>query len=187
MCHSPPQPLRRRRAILSRVLLRTTLSRYARVPPADWNFDRDEFDKPRIAHPTDTSLAFNMSQSADWIACAVSQDEAVGVDIQYCDPGRDVLRLAARFFGTDETALLGALPATGRRDRFYTYWTLKEAWLKTTGRGISAGLDSIRFESGENGRLTGHADPFDFPATFWSWQLETDYQMALCAHSQRPG
>lgn len=186
LCQSLPDPLRRRRAILSRVLLRTTLSRYAPVPPAHWAFDRDGFDKPRIAEPADTSLAFNISHSADWIACAVSREKAVGIDVQLCDPGRDVLRLAARFFSANETALLRTLTASGRCDRFYAYWTLKEAWLKTTGRGVSGGLDSICFELGENGCLSGFADPFDFPATFWSWQLEADYKLALCVQSDAP-
>lgn len=187
LCQSPAQPFRRRRAILSRVLLRTTLSRYAPVPPAHWDFDRNGFDKPRVAHPADTPLAFNISHSADWIACAVSRERAVGIDVQHCDPDRDVLRLAARFFGTNETALLRALPATGRCDRFYAYWTLKEAWLKATGHGISGGLDSICFDLQQDGSLVAHAATPEFPARFWSWQLEADYKLALCVQGHKPG
>jgi hypothetical protein len=97
-----------------------------------------------------------------------------------------VLRLAARFFSANETALLRTLTASGRCDRFYAYWTLKEAWLKTSGRGVSGGLDSICFELGEEGCLSAYADPFDFPATFWSWQLEGDYKLALCVQSDAP-
>jgi hypothetical protein len=70
---------------------------------------------------------------------------AVGVDLEYCDTRRDVLKLAGRFFCAAELADLQACDATGRSSRFYDYWTLKEARIKAIGGSLGRELESTGF------------------------------------------
>jgi len=105
---------------------REVLSRYANVAPADWRFSRGEHGKPGLLD-SPRPLDFNLSHSGDWLACAITAGTAVGLDIEYCDPDRDVLKLARRFFQTHEIAALQACNREEQTARFYDYWTLKEA------------------------------------------------------------
>jgi 4'-phosphopantetheinyl transferase len=54
--------------------------------------------------------------------------------------------LADRYFAPAEAADIAGLPRVQQRDRFLRYWTLKEAYIKATGRGLSQALDAFAFE-----------------------------------------
>ena len=112
---------------------------------------------PSIVHPLSISIAeggkpylinepnvhFSLSHSAGWAVCALS-DHPVGVDIERCEPGRrDV---ASRFFHKDEVRYLNSLLPSMRDDAFYKLWTLKESFVKSTGRGLDLPLRSFRID-----------------------------------------
>lgn len=166
-------------AVLTRVLVRTVLSEYASIEPQTWRFAADARDKPCIANPHST-IRFNLSHSRDWIVCAVGAGFELGVDVEYCHPDRDVLRVAKRFFSPEEFAALSTLCAEQCIDRFYDYWTLKESWLKATGLGISGGLDSAVFDLQDSGDMTFNSPVEDATYRFNSWQLDSSYRLALC-------
>lgn len=84
---------------------------------------------------------FNLSHSGTRVLCAVS-DLPVGCDVQKKEPVQaDVAR---RFFHPEEYASLCACRSEEERDLlFYRLWTLKESFLKCTGRGFSLPLDAF--------------------------------------------
>ena len=166
-------------ALLTRVLVRTVLSQYVSIEPEAWRFAADARHKPCIANPRST-MRFNLSHSRDWIVCAVGAGFELGVDVEYCHPDRDVLRLAKRFFSPEEFASLRLLSAQQRIARFYDYWTLKESWLKATGLGISGGLDSVVFDLQEGGDMTFSTPAGHTKYHFNNWQLDSSYRLALC-------
>lgn len=159
---------------------RETLSRYAPLDPADWRFGANRHGKPQLIDPPGP-LAFNLSHSGDWLACAVSAGTPVGVDLEYCDTGRDVVKLARRYFLDFEVAALEGLPEVQRRDRFYDYWTLKEAWIKARGLTIAQELTRAGFELDEAGGIGLRAPLETFQADFWLLELCGAYRLALCA------
>jgi len=123
-------------------LLRECLSRYVPCPPARWRFTRNPNGKPAVA-AAPRPLAFNLSHSNGWLAIAVTAGAPVGVDIEYCDPRRDVLRLARRYFHPGEVAALEQRDAAGRRALFYDLWTLKEARIKARGGALWRDLSQL--------------------------------------------
>ncbi len=169
LCERIRNPRQQHSALLTRVLVRTVLSEYASI----------ERGKPCIANPHST-LCFNLSHSRDWIVCAVGAGFELGVDVEFCHPDRDVLRLAKRFFSPHEFAALFSLSAEQSIDRFYDFWTLKESWLKATGLGISGGLDSAVFDLQYGGDMTFSTPVEDATYCFNSWQLDSSYRLALC-------
>ena len=135
---------RRETAAGSDALLREVLSRYTHGAPAQLQFTRGVNGKPALAAPP-AALEFNLSDSGDWLAMVVSGGAPVGIDLEYCDPGRDVLKLARRCFSAAELADLQACTIAGRSARFYDYWTLKEAHIKAAGGSLGRELEATVF------------------------------------------
>jgi 4'-phosphopantetheinyl transferase len=130
------------------VLLRRSLSRHVPIEPADWRFVRTPLGRPEVdreACPAAVGLRFNLAHTRGLVCCAVTRDAPVGVDAEQHRPLDDALYLAERLFAPAEVAALAAAPREGRVATFHAYWTLKEAYLKATGLGLSAGLDRFAF------------------------------------------
>lgn len=168
--------------------LRAVLARYARAAPAQMRFTRQAQGKPVLAAPV-LPLDFNLSDSGDWLAMVVSDGAAVGIDLEYCDSGRDVLKLARRFFSAAELADLQACSAAERISRFYDYWTLKEAHIKAAGGSLGRELETTGFAlqysgassgSGGMGSILSLAPAPAAPARYCLLQPSEGYRLALC-------
>jgi 4'-phosphopantetheinyl transferase len=135
----------REQYVLAHGLVRAALSRSApEVHPAAWRFQRDHYGRPFIAHPQRTEpLCFSLSHTDGLVACVVSPCEAVGIDVEATDRPTAPLEVAEAFFSPEELADLLALPAPQRNDRFFDYWTLKEAYIKARGMGLHLPLDKF--------------------------------------------
>ena len=131
--------------VASHFLRRWVLSHYESVEPNQWRFVANEHGRPRIAFPLlDDPPQFNCSKSADLVVCAVIRGVAVGVDIERLDR-RVPNSVAEATFASGEKAALEALPPLERGQRFFALWTLKEAYLKARGVGLTQPLDSMEF------------------------------------------
>lgn len=131
--------------LITRALCRTVLSRYADVAPVDWRFQANEWGRPEINVPELGHLRFNLSNTRGLIACAVALEGEIGVDVEALDRASDLLEIADRFMAAPEAAAIRALPPDAQGFRFFTYWTLKEAYIKARGMGLSIPLDKFWF------------------------------------------
>jgi len=141
-------PKGRTQYLLTRVLARITLSLYADVAPGDWRFTPNAYGKPEIAEPIDAlsrSLRFNLSNTEGLQACIVGRERELGVDVESTERRAEAFEIADRFFSSAEVAELCACPEPARSERFYYYWTLKEAYIKARGAGLSIPLDRFSF------------------------------------------
>jgi 4'-phosphopantetheinyl transferase len=126
---------RREKFILARGLLRLILSRYLELNPAQLEFKYGDRGKPYLVTPT--NLYFNLSHSRNTALYAISQAREVGIDVEYIDRHRNVELIARRFFLPHEQIILEALSEEQKIHTFFRYWTLKEAYAKATGKGLS--------------------------------------------------
>jgi 4'-phosphopantetheinyl transferase len=138
---------KRREILLTRALARTVLSRHADVDPRDWRFGASANGRPFVAAPK-MKFDFNLAHTAGVIVCLIAAVEAVGVDVETMTRRTDLEEVAAHFFSPAENEALRALPPDQRRERFFTYWTLKEAYLKARGLGLALPLDAFWFSVG---------------------------------------
>ncbi len=92
----------------------------------------------RSAQPGGWSLS--LSHSHGVAACAISPGTAVGVDLEPLARRPAWQQVVRRWFTDAEQAWL--LEANRHQD-FLRVWTLKEAWLKATGRGIAGHLRTL--------------------------------------------
>jgi 4'-phosphopantetheinyl transferase len=137
----------RREFLVAHALARAALSRYAAVPPEAWAFSAGEHGRPEISGPLQTErLRFNLSHTDGLVACAVIRRLDIGVDVESAARRVRHRDLARRFFGEGEVKALQALEPGRQAERFLELWTLKEAYLKARGRGISIPLRGFEFE-----------------------------------------
>ncbi|MBI2387096.1 MAG: 4'-phosphopantetheinyl transferase superfamily protein [Elusimicrobia bacterium] len=140
----------RREYLTARALCRTVLSRYADVDPGDWRFARNEHGRPEVSGPRGRGrLRFNLSGTRGLTACAVTWELDAGVDVEALRTVGAADGLADRFFSPLEARVLRDLPPARRRERFLEYWTLKESYIKATGKGLSIPLDRFSFHLDE--------------------------------------
>lgn len=154
----------RRLAALSRAFVRTTLSRHAAVDEAEvdpraWEIARADRVRPEVSAPSGTRLRFSVSHTRDVVACAVTTDAPIGVDVETAAGGADCLDLAATAFTPAEIARLRACPPSERETQFLRIWTLKEAWLKAVGLGLSLDPRSVDVELGAGGTIDARVPP----------------------------
>ncbi len=135
--------------LVSRALVRTSLSCFHDIPPRDWQFSRNSYGKPEIiSGSSGPRLRFNLSHTQGLIICALMLQQDIGADVENTERKMGGEDIAKRFFSAEEAALLRSLPENQRRDFFFRFWTLKEAYVKARGRGLSLPLDSFSFHIG---------------------------------------
>src|ERR1700681_2955866 len=63
----------RHRDLVTRVLVRTTLSRFVKVAPGDWRFGDNGYGRPTLdpCPAGADSLSFNIAHSGDWVVMAI--------------------------------------------------------------------------------------------------------------------
>ena len=179
-------PLQQLEYLAAGALCRHVLSRYATVDPAAWRFIPGEHGKPHISGPpVEPPLWFNLSGTRGLVACAVSRGSpAIGVDVETIEPTADMLDVAAQFFSTGEVEALSVLAREEQPGRFFTLWTLKEAYVKARGLGIAAvSLPDVAFALGADGCIGLSLAPSlgDEPAgwRFASLKVSADHLLAV--------
>jgi 4'-phosphopantetheinyl transferase len=169
--------------LISRVLVRSVLSHYTGDDLRTWTFARNAYGKPSIATPARLPIEFNLSHTRGLVCCAVTMGSPVGVDAEELADLPDRFDLAKRFFAPAEVALLERFPATERRHVFIRIWTLKEAFIKALGMGLSLPLDGFAFSlSPDRPPVVSFADVHDLGPNHWQFaevQLAGNYQIAL--------
>jgi 4'-phosphopantetheinyl transferase len=162
----------RRAFLVAHALVRSALSRYAGVPPEGWTFATNRWGRPEVAGPgAGPALRFSLSHTSGLVACAVALDCDCGVDVESSDRGGNPLGVAQRVLAPKELADLDSRTAGERHDRFLAYWTLKEAYVKARGLGLSLPLRQLSFSvTGERIRIE-FAAPGEDAAHSWQFSL----------------
>ena len=179
----------RRRFLGARVMQRMVLGRYAPgVDPASLRFVNGEHGKPALAPPFDSlGLHFNVTHTDGLIAVAVSRLRDVGVDAENLNARTTALKLAHRYFTPEEARNLESLPSAQQPARFFALWTLKEAWMKATGKGLVAGLGNAAFSLDENHKVFGLSFAAGDAADWCFWQYAPTNEHVLALALRAPG
>jgi len=145
----------RHNSLIARALLRSVLSRYVEKGPKEWQFSKNRYGRPEIERDNDIPpLRFNLSHTDGLIACGVTLEHDLGVDVEDTKRKGINLDIASRFFSALEIQALRSLPNHEKKGRFLDYWILKESYIKACGRGLPARMDQFSFLF-ENDRSLG--------------------------------
>jgi 4'-phosphopantetheinyl transferase len=132
--------------IAAHALLRITLSNLADIEPQVWRFSTMANGKP-IVDPSFGQGAprFSLTHTDDFVACAVAAQHCeIGIDAEtWSKPAP--FEIADSIFTLAERELIASLPKAQQAVAFYRIWTLKEAFVKATGQGITVPLNDFSF------------------------------------------
>lgn len=179
----------RHQYLITRALIRTTLSTYFPVEPADWRFGKNGYGKPEIIDPDNLwPVCFNLSHCDGLIICGITRDHDIGVDVE--DTQRSTIAAFDRlssYFSRSEIADLTQLSPEKQKHRFFDYWTLKESYIKARGMGLAIPLSkfSFRFEADRLVGFTLHPT-LGNDANNWQFQqisMTQRYRIALALNT----
>jgi 4'-phosphopantetheinyl transferase len=148
----------RREYLATRALVRIALSRYHPVAPEAWRFELNSYGKPAV-YP-DCGLRFNLSNSAELVVCLIARGAEVGVDAEPYERAGKIADLGPEVFSPLELAQLEALRGRERWDRALSLWTLKEAYIKARGMGLTVPLNKLSFLFGGADGIRLQLDPY---------------------------
>jgi 4'-phosphopantetheinyl transferase len=131
--------------LTARVFLKQVLAGCTGLAAETIEFTENRYGKPELAPGiTDLPVCFNLSHTKDLVVCALTLGHPIGVDIE--NVHRQVnLSIADRFFSNQEAEVISQADTCLKQSLFFRFWTLKEAYVKATGRGLATGFDPFSF------------------------------------------
>ena len=132
--------------LVSHALKRAVLAQILNLHPCSLEFGIGSHGRPHLLGLAQQRLQFNLSHTDGMVAMAVSQDAYVGFDIESLLRKAPEPDFASRFFTSPEHQDILSRPTHQQNQRLLEFWTLKEAYIKAEGLGISLGLDTFYFQ-----------------------------------------
>lgn len=107
----------------------------------------------------------------------------MGIDVE--QKGNADQETAAGIFSEEEQQDLSAKSADDLRSRFYHLWTLKESFVKCTGKGFFTDMGSFTIKIGDDGiYLKDGSGVIDVRYRFRIFDLDRDYALAGCSEGE---
>jgi len=172
---------------MAHALLRTTLSAFGDRPPDAWRFVTGPHGKPAPADGH-SRLSFNLSHARGLVACAVTAGADVGIDVEAVTRAIDWRAIASRYFSPAEAEAIDRVDSAGQAIRFFELWTLKEAFIKALGVGLSQPLKTMTFSVERDGAI-GFLPPPGIRANAWQFGLfapSADHRLAVAVSDGTP-
>ena len=165
------QPDDRKRSLGAGIIIRKILNENG-FSESDLKYSENE--KPIV-----DGLFFNVSHAGDYVV-GVSSDCEVGCDIE--KNSEAPLEIAEHYFYSTELEYIRA--AKDKNKAFFTLWTLKESYMKMTGKGMSLALDAFEVLPAEEGFVLGKSSEkncffktMEFDGYIFSVSSETEFTL----------
>lgn len=129
----------RRRFVICHGCLRRILGERLKAPPRSLEILLGRDGKPFAAG----NWQFNLSYGGSWAIIAIAERIPIGVDLELFRQFPEAVSIARNYFSPDEHRIIESTTEPKRSRTFLTLWTRKEAYLKATGRGLTASLDEF--------------------------------------------
>jgi len=145
------------------------------VDPTDWTFRPESHGRPEIDWPMAArAVRFNISHSDGLIGCVVTRNADCGIDVERLNRRLNFELLARNVLTRSERDVVESMPTGQRVEQFIRLWTLKEAYAKARGLGLSLNFNSVSFHFGRDQAISievdhaGQDSPLDWMFQQWA-------------------
>lgn len=177
------------RSLISVGMKRLIVSKYLALAPGALQFSKNAQGKPCLDMPgCDAPVYFNVSHSHHLCVLAVSDTPELGVDVEHIDGQDDKLKIAENYFTRPEFDALARLERHDRIQQFYALWTLKEAYIKARGLGLSLSLDKFAYAFDEHHGLRLTQTDNGSACEDWGvalFQHTNLHNLSVCVHKNK--
>lgn len=132
----------RRRSLLGKITLLNYFNRYTNFNLVD--IERTSYNRPYIKN---SNVDFNISHSKDYVVCAFSKNNSIGIDIEALNFDININDFKTIFSSNEFDLIINSNKSI---EIFYKLWTIKEAILKADGRGFIAEPKDITINIEQN-------------------------------------
>jgi 4'-phosphopantetheinyl transferase len=139
--------LPKRRFLSSRLIVRTLLGSRLGERPAALRIACTASGKPFL--PDHPGLQVNWSRSDDLLLVGIAENDPIGVDIERVRVVASAAQVLATIYPRLHPADVAADPLV-----FFSAWTMLEAAVKATGRGLAGGARDVALALTPDGRCT---------------------------------
>lgn len=162
------------RSLFGHVMVRYAIMKNFNLNNNDIVIMKNSYGKPYLHGYHD--IHFNISHSKDWVVCVINTS-AVGIDVQEIKDVKSAI--ADRFFTKEENDYLASLELEARLQGFYEIWSLKEAYIKALGFGLSLPLNEFSIiKSLDNIKVKSKKDKEFY---FKQYNFEEGYKLSVCS------
>jgi 4'-phosphopantetheinyl transferase len=181
----------RQRYSFSHGMLRAVLGYYLSVDPQSIVYKNNPFGKPSLWQSvSEPDICFNMAHSAEMVAVAVTCRAAVGIDVECMREIQEVDHIITRNFSPEEQRYLRGSSERQDLERFFTCWTLKEAFIKAIGMGLSYPLQTFNIINSHTGTpVSGRVTLQESTERKWyqfPFQPHPSYRAAIVVENSMP-
>jgi 4'-phosphopantetheinyl transferase len=137
----------RKSYIAAHGMVRSMLSLLDHRHPHDIEFSTSDFGKPEYIMQSKLTprIRVNISHTHHMAIAAIALDSDIGVDIEWLGRHIRCLEIAQSVMTDEERAFIASVEKDQTLTCFLTFWTLKEAYIKATGKGLSLPLNQFHF------------------------------------------
>ena len=132
--------------IISHAYLRLLLTKYyPNISPKLWIFSKNNYGKPFLSKEHNINLYFNISHTYSAVAYILTRSNICGIDIE---EDRNIIldeQIINLTLSDKEKAIYQI--SKNKNSLFYRFWTLKEAYLKACGIGLSQRIQQTDYSS----------------------------------------
>lgn len=141
---------------LAHGLLRDMLKKVYGIDYSEDMISKNSYGKPYLTDYPE--IFFNVSHSNGITACITDSREC-GID---CEKVREYRpNVMKRAFSESEREIVENAPENERNLLFFTFWTLKEAYVKAIGKGLSYPMNEVKFQL-IDGDITSNIKDYKF-------------------------
>jgi len=136
-----------REYLAAHILAHLMLAHFSTIAAADWHFLAGPHGRPEPAPEINSmALRFNLSHATGMVACALTTQDDIGLDVEWLERSNRLDAIAEQKFAVSEAATFASAAEDRRQQVFFSFWTLKESYIKAIGKGLREPLNGFAFE-----------------------------------------
>ncbi len=173
----------RKHYAISHIMTRIILSNVTHMNASEIEYQITKYGKPVLKAGIKPAIHFNLTHTKNAAACILSRNGNVGIDMESISEVKDIELLSRTCLTPKEQQFLINLDYNV--EFFLKLWTLKEAYMKATGRGLQIPPQQIEFKP--QSLLNNQPQLADVQTEKWHFHLLNTTQdtiTAICTSSR---